>query len=160
MVSQQVIKGFRMLNTIDIFNNLTSILNKAGIRYNIDIPGTSIAGNFSLNSHPVSTMFRLSVSNGAVVNHTYLLGFSHPITPQLLQFINLINSRLLFGNFECVNATGIALRFRYALPGTMIKDEYVGEVLALLQLPSLMFSRYMNGFFAVVNQGVLPQDAA
>ena len=149
-----------MLSNIDVFNNLTAILNRASIKYTTELPTTAIVGNFTLNTFPASTIFHIAVTGGGVVNHTYLMGFHHQLTTNLLQFINIVNTRMLIGNFEYVVNNESTLRFKCALPGSMIKEEYSGEVMSLVQLPSMMFARYINGFFAVVNQGLPPHEAA
>ena len=148
-----------MQNDFELFNQLTTVLNKCGIRYTVEIPGRSIIGNYNLQAIRLSSMFRLQIFNGWALNHTYLVGYNVPYTQPLLEFANIINANTLLGNFEFTVAPQRVFRYRLGVPGSIIKDDNVAEVVNFVNLPSIMLSKYFPGLYQIVNSGISPQEA-
>lgn len=142
-----------MMYSVDVFNHLTSALNKLGIQYGTEIPGQVLSGRFSLAEGLGQTMFRLSVVNEFVTNQTYFLGRPIPYTWPMIDFINRANQSMVFGNFEFYLVGTPTIRFRYSLPWSAIKEEDLSTVSALVRAPSMMFTRFLPGMNRVVDNG-------
>lgn len=141
-----------------IFNIITSSLNQLGIRYSVDVSGESVVGQFSLREgQSGGVWFRVMVVMQTVVCYA---GYTHTQIQrswQMLNLIDLLNSRMLLGNFEFETVSAV-LRYKYSVPWSALSDHAVETVQALVQVPVNMCDRCLPAITRVLG-GANPVEA-
>lgn len=142
----------------EVFNAITTSLNQLGIRYRVDVPSAVVGGSF-LRSHGQlgKIWFRVIIVNQAVVCYAGYEDVQIPQSWQMLRLIDLLNARMVMGNFE-FESVSCVLRYRYAIPCVAFTGSKVDIMQPLVQIPVNMCDRCLSAFQRVVG-GVDPSQA-